>query len=1010
MVVYRTFGEPDPEPSVELTRERLTGQDIGLTEVLADLVGTVHTRTESQEDTLRPLYKLAVADADRRTVETHEMLGGVVVPILNDLRADIGGAGGLVTAVVAELPAPARAGVARAAGFAAPPGDDPVFVISILVGDGRECPREIVAEGDLRDIDDPRIVVRGPMTRADAELFWLELQRRCEAGEAPPDKEPRPEEPGGGELPKPPKDGPIPPPAPPPPDEPKDEPKDDCPPKDPTDCFVRVPCPPAGPKDKPPKEPPKEPPEEEPDEEPRPEEPGGEGVPLPGERPKLPDRAPAPDCRKLTFGDPNVCLCIEHYVQDWSRFGGVLINWADWLAEEGNAVHDLAYDVRQASIGLSVLKMLSKKISYNDPTLIEAAEQMVRLMVMNGQAAVDDMVKEVYSHAARWHRSYLQDETGTIVNLYAARSAVAFAGRFLGGFLSTVHFSPDVSIDFRHILQIIDLCISYTRPIELPRMPDVENLWLTGEMTDDHAACLVRANGEQWEHTKVAWYTRRTQPTADDYLNYYYRNLNKKGELSRRLEKLGYKDAQERQIVEASRVYLPPPSDIVRFAVKDVFDPAKLGLKEMEEEFNVQKGLKELFDAQGMHDTEIVTKDGRKLKVPTALLYWIASYHEVSPTQVYEMLHRLRPDRVRLHKLPGQDDKSADAMATDISTVRKLLKEADYNPIWRDRLAAISYRVIGRIDIRRMYEFGVFGKPLGTKGFNLADPKNPIPVGPAEREVAERYEDLGSTEIDARLQALFTVRLWERQARTRHKTRIQTLVCELYSQGAVTREKAVEQLAPVVETADEAAVILDTCEARESLRTLKFAVSAIKRQYLSFQIDENAAKVRLAQAGVLQQKAGRLVNDWNLIKLRRPRQETAGEMCGWMDAGLIDRNEFRERLMRIGYERTHAERIVRKCETGILRRSSREVERIARERLRERRRVEAANAKLAKERVTLEERRLTKFLATRSEKHLIAWFNEGLISVDEIRQTLLLKQFIPQDADRWILTYLKPKT
>jgi hypothetical protein len=426
----------------------------------------------------------------------------------------------------------------------------------------------------------------------------------------------------------------------------------------------------------------------------------------------------------------------------------------------------------------------------------------------------------------------------------------------------------------------------------------------------------------------------------------------------------------------------------------------------MLEELAKQKGLRELFDAQGMHNTEVTDAFGKKTTVNTAELYWLASYHEASPTQGYEMLHRLRKDRVRRLKLPGQNDAEADKMVFEMPELRKLLKEIDFNPIWRDRLAAISYRVIGRIDIRRMYEFGVFGKPLGSKGFNLVNPANPIPVGEAEKEVASRYEDLGSTAPDSRLQALFVVRLWEKQQRNKTKTRTQSLVCQLFSVGVIDRQRAEKQLESVFETPDEIVQYLDTCQAVDRMKTVKLAIGTIKRQYLSFQIDANTAKARLNQVGLQPGRAGEYIIDWDIIKLRRPREETAAEMCGWLSEGLIDRPEFLKRLERIGYEASHAERIVRKCEIGILRRSAKEAERIARAQLQERRRREAAEAKVAKERVRLEASRLAKFLATRTEKHLIDYFKEGVISVQEIHSTLLLKSYTLADAQRWITTYL----
>jgi len=116
---------------------------------------------------------------------------------------------------------------------------------------------------------------------------------------------------------------------------------------------------------------------------------------------------------------------------------------------------------------------------------------------------------------------------------------------------------------------------------------------------------------------------------------------------------------------------IPTIPDMVRFAVREVYDPAArqaLGIDaEYPAAFTPQAAL------HGMSEEH-------------AKQYWAAHWRLPSARQGYQMLWR------------------GEITAAELDL---LLKALDYPPVWRDRLANIARIVPGRIDLKRMFRYGI---------------------------------------------------------------------------------------------------------------------------------------------------------------------------------------------------------------------------------------------------------------------------------------------------------------
>lgn len=466
--------------------------------------------------------------------------------------------------------------------------------------------------------------------------------------------------------------------------------------------------------------------------------------------------------------------------------------------------------------------------------------------------------------------------------------------------------------------------------------------------------------------------------------------------------------------------FMPPPSDLIRFAVKDIFDPALPDRQGMLEELEEQKELLDWLRAQGIGEVSFRTREGRVLTRDVASLYWLASFELPSPTQAYQMLHRLRPGRVAKWSVPGQTPAQIRAMTTNIEDIRALLKDKDYRPGWRDRLAAISYNAVGRIDLRRLYKDGVFGRPLGTAGFEELPGRDYRAVGEAEKELVDANLDNGLSAIDSNRLAYWQALDWERGRGGRQKAVTGKLVCRAFTLGAIDGEEAVNRLEASGFTPEEARTFLSNCNLDHALKVLERAVAATRRGYLSGELTAQAARAKLAQWGVLPERIRQLITLWDAEFLRTPREATAKQLCDWVGSGLLTPEQMLGRLRTLGWPELDAQRVVRHCILGHLGRSARERERLARAQVQQderRRRQQEAIIR----RGQMDERQRRQDLARRAERalrqvregrgpdRLAKYLKAGVIQPVEVLAVLAERGWLLVDAQRFVAVNTPPE-
>lgn len=324
---------------------------------------------------------------------------------------------------------------------------------------------------------------------------------------------------------------------------------------------------------------------------------------------------------------------------------------------------------------------------------------------------------------------------------------------------------------------------------------------IKGGIARDTAARVASAYGLSGEQLNIMFEAARQVMVVGEVLEATNRGLMSEEGAMMRLQHQGYR-SEDAAILLGLRFQIPGVQDLIRFMVRDAFNEAIVERYGYDEDF--PEAVLQWTRKQGLSDE-------------FTQAYWRAHWELPSPTQGFEMLHR---------------------GVIDMPDLLTLLKIEDYPPFWREKLAAISYNPIGRIDIRRMYRIGVLDRDA----------------------VEKRYQMIGYTPEDSKLLAEFTVKYEHTELENtldRLETRNEKAVEVAYSRGRINRETAKQLLIRLRYTDDVAEQILALVDfEREVLAApddtpefRQLSASLIRQAYTDRVLDRDAALSHLMTIG-----------------------------------------------------------------------------------------------------------------------------------------------------------------
>jgi len=330
-----------------------------------------------------------------------------------------------------------------------------------------------------------------------------------------------------------------------------------------------------------------------------------------------------------------------------------------------------------------------------------------------------------------------------------------------------------------------------------------------------------------------------TKPDSRDIVAYALRQDTSLATLEPMLRKIGI-HPQFTDLYKTLAYQIPPVGDIITMAVREAFSPqvaSKFGQyedfpKELET-FAAQKGLSKEW----------------------AERYWAAHWNLPSPQQGFEMLHRGVIDRTELDLL---------------------LRASDVMPFWRDRLTAIAFKPLTRVDVRRMYKEGVLD----------------------EREVFEAYQDAGYDDTNAERMAEFTVK----QTLSSLSKFTSGDVVKAYTNRMIDSGEARQLLRDIGIRNDDANYIISTSNYKRLWEFTDEQIKGIRNLYKKRIYDENTSRDKLAKLNLPAEQINVLMEQWFYDKVEELDQTwTTAQTLKFLKRGIISPERARQELYLIGY-------------------------------------------------------------------------------------------------------------
>lgn len=381
------------------------------------------------------------------------------------------------------------------------------------------------------------------------------------------------------------------------------------------------------------------------------------------------------------------------------------------------------------------------------------------------------------------------------------------------------------------------------------------------------------------------------------------RGIISAGDYNTMLRRNGYGYPDVRKIIDSLREAIPPITDLIRFAIRDVWDPTVVKNRRLFDDLPPQ--LASIAAKQGLFGNSGIPipgfGGGRNAK--WSEVYWASHWQEVAAGQSFQMFHRLRPDRIARYRAQGFD-----VQTFGIDDLRRNLKIADYAPGDRDYLAAIAYAPMRLIDIRALYTQhyrwrtdDLFAERLGIAGGNR--------VAPYDRDWAiGQLRDRGLHPDDAAA----SVDLVETNIQTQDEAPIRnyrrSLVTKTISQvtsayriGLLGRTLALDRLVQVGLDRVTANQTLDLADLESARKIVDAAVRGIRSDYFNGTITEQEARSALTASGAGASGVDSYMALWTVQRNRTRRTATTQQLLKWLEEGLITQAEVIRRLGNLGW-------------------------------------------------------------------------------------------------------------
>jgi hypothetical protein len=456
----------------------------------------------------------------------------------------------------------------------------------------------------------------------------------------------------------------------------------------------------------------------------------------------------------------------------------------------------------------------------------------------------------------------------------------------------------------------------FTFPLELPDIGTLIDLYIRGWIDEKALDRFARMQGVYFDKSQtlaappgalannsfpLMWdrvaAMRQELPTVEQLFTLDNRGVTIPGTLGESLQRLGFGDPGVRQSLENLKYDIPSSSDLVRFSVRHVFEPDLIRQLGYNEEFRPILDMWHRFQGLnypifsgpfrqqvaafstelGLSPTAFVDAYGAQdLNDPTwAQAFWWSHWVLPSPTQGYEMLFRLRPDRNRAFDPPF-----ARGLDFSLEDLNLLLRANDYPPFYRAKLAAIAHRIPGIRFLRQLRSTNVFGRA----------------------DVVDLLRRQGYSEGDAEVLAESVERNNRDTQRRAIEQQAKGQLARYWELGIVSRDQYVQLLIDHGLTPEDAQSAAALGEIDLQAKRVEKILVYVHRQFITGVMDADATRRSLIDVGVTPERVALYVADWQMEIKSRHREVSAARAIKWACQGLITIDELSIRLENLGFD------------------------------------------------------------------------------------------------------------
>jgi len=412
-------------------------------------------------------------------------------------------------------------------------------------------------------------------------------------------------------------------------------------------------------------------------------------------------------------------------------------------------------------------------------------------------------------------------------------------GSLLLGYLLVVMYG--VSFVQGHTSIANELATHNWRDQYRPTLPDVASLILSMYRDPTKTAevkVMLHKHGYTDANIDTMFAASKSIPAPDDFKNLFLRGEINEAQLNEGMKKYGFNDGE---ITELKKLFYPIPSypDLIRMAVREAFYPDYV------EEYGLMAELPGEY-------LEWTKKQG--LSEDWAKKYWASHWELPSILRGYEMLHRGVIDDNQLDSL---------FMAQDIM------------PWWRDKLKAISYHPLTRVDVRRVYRMGIINRD----------------------QVYRTYLDLGYNEEKAEWLTRFT----EMEQGEKERDLSKAEVLSAYAKSILSQADCSSMLSDLGYDINEINVLISMKDYQEYKDNKSRELKRIQKFFLAGAYTANQTINELGKLDMSGAEQDTTMALWDSEKLAKLASPSKKDLDSLFKANIISDVEYREELGHLGY-------------------------------------------------------------------------------------------------------------